>query len=70
MKLYNLPLFADSSMEAFDRLKQEAVAVGLPATLLLDENGCELAVLQGPAAWDSEDGMRVIETLIGLRVEK
>ena len=33
--------------------KQQAVAVGLPATLLLDEKGCELAVLQGPAEWDS-----------------
>jgi len=41
------------------------VAVGLPATLLLDEKGCELAVLQGPAEWDSPDGKAVIDTLIG-----
>jgi hypothetical protein len=62
--LPNLPLLADSSFEAFNRLKAEAVAIGLPATLLLDEDGCELAVLQGPAAWDSDDGIKVIDALI------
>ncbi|MDT3707373.1 MAG: TlpA disulfide reductase family protein [Thiobacillus sp.] len=65
-KFQHLPLYADSSFQAFERLKREAVAVGLPATLLLDEDGCELAVLQGPAAWDSPDGDAVIEALLGV----
>ena len=60
----NLPLYADSSFSAFERLKQEAVAIGLPATLLLDDKGCELAVLQGPAEWDTSDGHKVVEALI------
>ena len=64
-KFQNLPLYADSSFSAFERLKTEAVAIGLPATLLLDEKGCELAVLQGPAEWDSSDGHNVIAALIG-----
>ena len=34
--------------KAFERLKTEAVAIGLPATLLLDEKGCELARAAGP----------------------
>ncbi len=63
----NLPLYADNTFAAFDRLKQEAVAVGLPATLVLDENGCELGVLQGPAEWNTPDGERVITALVGLR---
>lgn len=63
----NLPLYADNTFAAFDRLKREAVAVGLPATLLLDPEGCELAVLQGPAEWHSRDGKAVVEALIGLR---
>ncbi|SFV37043.1 Thiol-disulfide isomerase or thioredoxin [Devosia crocina] len=63
----NLPLFADNSFAAFERLKREAVAVGLPATLLLDPEACELAVLQGPAEWHSPDGQAVVEALIGLR---
>ena len=60
----NLPLYADTSFKAFERLKTEAVAVGLPATLLVDENGCELAVLQGPAEWDTPDGENVIAALL------
>ncbi len=60
----NLPLYADTTFRVFDRLKTEGVALGLPATLLLDENGCELGVLQGPAAWDSQDGYNVIDALL------
>jgi thiol-disulfide isomerase/thioredoxin len=63
----NLPLFADPTYKAFDLLKTQAVAIGLPTTLLLDENGCELAVLQGPAEWNSPDGERVVKALVGLR---
>ncbi|WP_233280569.1 TlpA disulfide reductase family protein [Devosia rhizoryzae] len=63
----NLPLYADNTFAAFDRLKREAVAVGLPATLLLDADGCELAVLQGPAEWHSPDGEAVVKALMGLR---
>ncbi len=59
-----LPLYP-APFQAFDRLKQEAVTVGLPTTLLLDEKGCELAVLQGPAEWDSPDGKAVIDALLG-----
>ena len=62
----NLPLYADNSFKAFERLKQEAVVLGLPATLILDASGCELAVLQGPAHWDTPDGHAVIEALLGL----
>lgn len=63
--LAHLPLYADSTFAAFERLKTEAVAVGLPATLLLDEKGCELAVLQGPAEWDTPDGHNVVAALLG-----
>ena len=62
----NLPLYADNTFAAFERLKQQAVAVGLPATLVLDENGCELGVLQGPAHWDTPDGEAVVEKMIEL----
>jgi hypothetical protein len=42
--------------------------VGLPATLVLDENGCELGVLQGPAEWNTPDGEAVIQKLLELGV--
>ncbi|MDB5613098.1 MAG: redoxin protein [Devosia sp.] len=65
-KFANLPLYADNTFAAFERLKQQAVAIGLPATLVLDKNGCELAVLQGPAEWNTPDGERVIAALLAL----
>ncbi len=59
----HLPLYADSSFEAFKHLQTTAVAIGLPSTLLLDAAGCEIGVLQGPAEWDSPDGHAVIAAL-------
>jgi len=59
----HLPLYADSSFEAFKRLQTEAVATGLPSSLLVDKKGCEIGVLQGPAEWDSPEGTKVIEAL-------
>jgi len=62
-KIEGVPLYADPSLKALDRLKDNAVALGLPASLLLDRHACELAVLQGPAKWDSPDGQKVIKAL-------
>jgi len=62
-KITNLPLYADPSLKTLDRLKENAVALGLPASLLLDRKACELAILQGPAKWDSPDGFNVVEAL-------
>jgi len=61
----DLPLYP-APLQAFQRLQQEAVTVGLPTTVLLDETGCELGVLQGPAEWDSPDGHAVIDALQGV----
>jgi len=62
----HLPLYADPDFKIFDRLKTQAVSMGLPTTLLLDASGCEMAVLQGPAHWNTPDGTRVVEALKGL----
>ncbi len=59
----HLPLYADSTFAAFKQLQSSAVATGLPTTLLIDRKGCEIGVLQGPAAWDSPDGDEVIKAL-------
>jgi thiol-disulfide isomerase/thioredoxin len=61
----NLPLYVDPEWAGYKHLQREAVTVGLPVTLLLDENGCEIGVLQGPAEWDTPDGERVIAALLG-----
>jgi thiol-disulfide isomerase/thioredoxin len=64
----NLPLYAEANgFEIINRLKTSAVSAGLPASVLVDEKGCELAVLQGPAEWDSPDGHNLVETFLGLK---
>jgi thiol-disulfide isomerase/thioredoxin len=59
----NLPLYADPSFDSFKKLQTAAIVTGLPSTLLIDRKGCEIGVLQGPAEWDSPDGINVIEAL-------
>jgi thiol-disulfide isomerase/thioredoxin len=59
----HLPLYADSTFDAFKQLQVNAVATGLPSSLLIDRKGCEIGVLQGPAVWDSPEGTKVIEAL-------
>jgi hypothetical protein len=44
----------------FQELKVAGKAIGMPTTLLIDPNGCEIASLSGPAEWASADGMRLI----------
>jgi thiol-disulfide isomerase/thioredoxin len=65
-KWTHLPLYVDPDWAAYKRMQREAVTLGLPVTLLLDENGCEIAVLQGPAEWNTPDGHRVIETFLAV----
>lgn len=59
-KIDALKHYRDSSMGVFNVLKKEGLAFGLPATLLLDENGCLLGAMNGPAAWDSEDAKALV----------
>lgn len=64
----HLPLYQEAnSFEIINRLKTSAVSAGLPATVLVDEKGCELAVLQGPAEWDSPDGHGLLDVFLGLK---
>lgn len=60
----NLPLYTDPSTTIFDDLKKRSLALGLPVTVLLDRNGCQLGHMNGPAEWDSEDGKQLIQAAI------
>ena len=51
----HLPLYTDSTAGAFQALRAEAGALGLPTTLLIDRAGCTLGTVAGPAEWDSPD---------------
>lgn len=58
--IQNLGYFADSTGKVFQELKQGGKMLGLPTTILIDANGCELGVMQGPAEWASPDALRLL----------
>ncbi|MCB1492530.1 MAG: TlpA family protein disulfide reductase [Rhodobiaceae bacterium] len=61
----NLPLNTDPAVKVFETLKAEGLAFGLPSTLIVDEAGCRIGNLVGPAHWDSADGRAFIEAALG-----
>ncbi len=60
-----LAQYADPSAKIFQDLKAVGRAFGMPTTILLDKNGCELAYLAGPAEWSSPDAFAFIGKALG-----
>jgi thiol-disulfide isomerase/thioredoxin len=56
----HLAYYSDANAKVFQDLKVAGKAVGMPTTLLIDPNGCEIASLSGPAEWASPDGVKLI----------
>ena len=52
-----LGYYADPNAKVFQDLKAVGKAFGMPTTLLVDPNGCEIATLAGPAEWASGDAL-------------
>jgi thiol-disulfide isomerase/thioredoxin len=61
----SLNRYADSSADSFESLRVAGKALGLPTSLLIGPDGCELAVMAGPAQWDSGDAAKVVTAMIG-----
>jgi thiol-disulfide isomerase/thioredoxin len=62
--VHDLGYYRDSSMGVFNALKKEGLAFGLPVTLLMDDKGCLVAAMNGPAVWDSEDAKALIRAAV------
>lgn len=60
----DLSYYRDASMDTFNTLKKEGLAFGLPVTLLLDDKGCLVSAMNGPAAWDGPDAKALISAAI------
>jgi thiol-disulfide isomerase/thioredoxin len=60
-----LAYYADNTAKVFQDLKAVGKAFGMPTTLIVDPNGCELAYLAGPAEWASEDAVRLVRAALG-----
>jgi thiol-disulfide isomerase/thioredoxin len=56
--------YADPQARVLQALQRSGHVVGLPATLLIDPAGCEIAVLKGPADWASADGVRLVRAAL------
>lgn len=64
-KITRLAYYADPEAKVFQELKRAGQAVGMPTTLLIDANGCQLGVLHGPAEWHSQDARNLIMAALG-----
>ena len=60
-----LARYADPSGDAFETLRKDGRALGLPVSLLIDRDGCEVASVAGALAWDSADAKALIGALKG-----
>jgi thiol-disulfide isomerase/thioredoxin len=61
----HLAYYADANAKVFQDLKAVGKAIGMPTTLLVDPNGCEIASLAGPAEWASADGVSLVSAALG-----
>jgi thiol-disulfide isomerase/thioredoxin len=60
-----LGYYADPNAKVFQDLKAVGKAFGMPTTLLIDPQGCELGALAGPAEWASDDAIKLISAALG-----
>jgi thiol-disulfide isomerase/thioredoxin len=61
----NLGYYAEPTGKLLQVLQRSGHVVGLPTTLLVDEAGCEIAILKGPAAWASPDALALVRAALG-----
>lgn len=63
VNLQSLGYYYDNSSE---KIFRQLRAFGMPTTILIDEEGREVARMAGPAEWDSEDAVALIEAALSV----
>jgi thiol-disulfide isomerase/thioredoxin len=58
--LTRLGYFSDQKAKVFQDLKAIGRALGMPTSVLVDGQGCEIATIAGPAEWGSDDAVKLI----------
>jgi thiol-disulfide isomerase/thioredoxin len=58
--LTRLGYFSDEKAKVFQDLKSIGRALGMPTSVLVDGQGCEIATIAGPADWASDDAVKLI----------
>jgi thiol-disulfide isomerase/thioredoxin len=64
-KVDRLAHYADPSGKVMQVLQRSGELVGLPTTILVDPQGCQVAVLKGPADWGGEDALKLVRAALG-----
>ncbi len=62
--LTRLGYFSDQKAKVFQDLKAIGRALGMPTSVLVDGEGCEIATIAGPAEWDSDDAIKLITAAV------
>jgi thiol-disulfide isomerase/thioredoxin len=62
-----LAYYADPNAKVFQDLKAAGRAFGMPTTLLIDPQGCEIGTIAGPAEWASDDAVKLIQGALTAR---
>jgi thiol-disulfide isomerase/thioredoxin len=62
--LTQLGYFNDQKAKVFQDLKSIGRALGMPTSVLVDGQGCEIGTIAGPAEWDSDDAVKLIEAAV------
>jgi thiol-disulfide isomerase/thioredoxin len=62
--LTRLGYFSDEKAKVFQDLKSIGRALGMPTSVLVDGQGCEIATIAGPADWASDDAVKLISAAI------
>jgi thiol-disulfide isomerase/thioredoxin len=63
--LTSLGYFNDQKAKVFQDLKAIGRALGMPTSVLVDPQGCEIATIAGPAEWASDDAVKLIRAALG-----
>ncbi len=66
IKVAALPDYRDPKMALFTSLKTRGLAFGLPTSLILDRKGCQIGALNGPAEWDDQAVLDLVDRLVAI----
>jgi thiol-disulfide isomerase/thioredoxin len=58
--LTRLGYYSDPKAKVFQDLKSIGRALGMPTSVLVDGQGCEIGTIAGPAEWASDDAVKLI----------
>jgi thiol-disulfide isomerase/thioredoxin len=62
--LTRLGFYNDQKAKIFQDLKAVGRALGMPTSVLIDGNGCEIGTIAGPAEWASDDAIKLIKAAV------